>query len=149
MGLGGAMKDKEISTKAVLLGFLTDVGSTLAYGVAAGIVGCVEAIKSGLKMQEIGEKLPQIMTGPGWLAVGGLFGLGSTLLGGYVAGRIAGREHLLHGAITGGLGVLLGIACILYTPSYGAPVWYSVLGLLLTIPAGMAGGTLAGKKGND
>jgi hypothetical protein len=68
-----------------------------------------------------------------------IIGLGCTFLGGYVAGRIAKKAEVLQGALVAGAGLVLGL--VLHES--GTSLWYEVLGYVLIIPAGMAGGYAA------
>ncbi len=90
-----------------------------------------EALKEMLSSQEVLLDL---------LIIGAL----CTILGGYVAGRIAGTEEVKHGALVGAVSLIIGI---LQTGMAGeasqVPYWHELLGYLLAIPAGALGGFFA------
>jgi len=72
----------------------------------------------------------------------------STMLGGYVAGRVAAEAGALQGACVGlvalAIGLLSGIAA-----SAGLPRWYLTTAFLTVVPAGALGGLLARRKPFD
>ena len=71
-----------------------------------------------------------------------LIGLGCTVLGGYVAGRMAGKAEVLHGALVAGAGMLMA----LFLREGGVPTWYDIIGFGGMLPAGMLGGHSAGQR---
>lgn len=132
------MTDKKgISIKAIVLGFLTDAGGSIVVGIAYGIVLAVCMIIKGTPPEKIGAQL----TGP-MLFIPSLFiGFGFTLLGGFVAGRVAKRSEVLHGAIVGALGIPW---CFLDVGAF--PLWFTIVSCVGLAPTGMAGGYLAKPK---
>ena len=78
---------------AVLTGLVVDVLLSTLIGLAAGPVAESFAVAPDL-------------TRPGHLVLLGLYLL-CTAVGGYLAGRIAGEQHLLHGLLVGVIGVIL------------------------------------------
>jgi hypothetical protein len=68
-----------------------------------------------------------------------IIGLGSTCLGGYVAGRMSRLSEVMHGALVAGAGVVL---ALLFRES-GLPTWYDIIGFAGMLPAGIGGGYLA------
>lgn len=67
-----------------------------------------------------------------------------TLAAAWTAARIAQRKPMLHGAIMGGLFLVLGVANMLMLPH---PAWVWVCGILIFVAAGYAGGRLAAARG--
>ncbi len=117
--------------KAVLLGFLVDTLGTLAFAT----VLIFAMTERGLPQDEIAAR----MHGLSGLLLMLIFGLGFTLLGGYVAGRAAGQAEILHGAMVAGIGLVLG----LFLREPALPLWYEVVSFAAMIPSGAAGGYLA------
>jgi hypothetical protein len=132
------MTDKKgISIKAIVLGVLADIGGSLVVGIAYGIVLAAIMVIKGIRPEEIGAHLQ----GP-IIEIPSLFiGFGFTLLGGFVAGRVAKQSEILHGAIVGALGIPLGF---LVCGSF--PLWFNIISCAGVLPAGMAGGYLAKPK---
>ena len=122
---------RRLKFKAVLYGFLVDTIGTMA--IALVLFSAMSA--AGLSETEIAAR----MHGLSGLLLMFIFGLGFTLVGGYVAGRTAGREEILHGTTVAGIGLVLGL--FLWDPSF--PRWYEVVSFAWMIPAGAAGGQLA------
>ena len=60
--------------------------------------------------------------------------------GGYIAGRLAPYQRLLHGAAVGGIQLLFGIVTLTLFPH---PEWFWIATILVFIPAGVAGAGLA------
>ena len=122
---------REIDIKAVALGFLTDTVGTIAISVA--LVSAMAA--AGISESDIMDRMNSLSG----LLLGLIFGLGCTVLGGYVAGRIAKRVEVMHGAIVAGVSLILAVIL----RESGQPLWFELLGYAAIIPSGMAGGYLA------
>ncbi|MCX6908624.1 MAG: hypothetical protein NTY01_11345 [Verrucomicrobia bacterium] len=132
------MTDKTgIRIKAIVLGVLADIGVSLVVGITYGIGLTVCMFIKGIRPEEIGTHL----SGPMILIPSLLIGFGATLLGGFVAGRVAKHSEILHGAIVGALGIPL---CFLDFGSF--PLWFTVVSCVGLAPAGMMGGYLARQK---
>lgn len=127
-------KIRGLKFKAVLYGFLVDTIGTLA--VAFVLFSAMAA--RGLSENEVAAR----MHGPSGLLLMLILGLGFTVGGGYVAGRTARQEEILHGALVAGLGIVLG----LFLRDPGVPLWYEAVSFAAMIPAGMAGGYLARER---
>jgi hypothetical protein len=118
-----------LNAKAILFGVLVDIGTSLAVGFVAGIVA---AVMHG------GETADALTSGP-FLVVVLTLGMAATLLGGFVAGRVAGARHALHGAIVGAIGVVFS----LLTPGVPLPTWLVVTLNVLVIPVAVLGAMIA------
>jgi len=70
---------------------------------------------------------------------------GGALVGGLVAAMIARRSPLLLGAIVGGLFLLGGIVNVMSIPR---PLWFAVVDLVLYVPCGIVGASLAARRGS-
>ena len=117
--------------KAVLLGVLADTIGTLT--VATALFLAMAA--AGIPEAEITVR----MRGFSGLMLMLILGLSFTLVGGYIAGRTAGRIEILHGAIVAGIGLVLG----LFFREPGLPFWYEAISFAAMVPVGMAGGYIA------
>ena len=126
--------NRRINIKAVGLGVLTDVGGSLVLGLMFGVVMVVALAVQGVPQNGVSVRLQE----PIFLIPGMIFGFGFTLLGGFVAGRIAKQKQVLHGAIVGAISLLFGL------PFWTSiPMWYNLLALAGGIPLGMLGGYIA------
>ena len=126
---------RRLRFKAILWGVLVDTIGTLTVAMALFLA----LASSGLPQAEITSR----MRGFSGLMLMLILGLGFTLIGGYVAGRTAGRFEILHGAVVAGIGLVLG----LFFREPGLPLWYEVVSFAAMIPLGMAGGYIA-REGN-
>ena len=126
---------RRLRFKAILWGVLVDTIGTLI--VATALVLALAA--SGIPEAEITAR----MHGFSGLMLMLILGLGFTLIGGYVAGRTAGRFEILHSAIVAGIGLIMG----LFFREPGLPLWYETVSFAAMIPIGMAGGYIA-REGN-
>ena len=129
-----------IHVKALLLGALTDVGGSLVVGGFMGLaIGIVIGLGGGLTAIDQLEELSSSW----WMLVSGfLVGLAFSLLGGFVAGRLARELEVLHGGLSGLLSALVG----LLFPSSTLPTWFLVLCFVAAPLAGMLGGRLARRR---
>jgi hypothetical protein len=125
---------KEIDLKAVVMGFLTDTVATIA--VSFILVSAMSAF--GISESEITDRM-KTLSG---LLLSLIFGLGCTVFGAYVAGRIAKRTEITHGAIVAGISLILA----LIIRDAGDPLWFEVTGYLCILPAGMLGGYFAAER---
>ena len=122
---------RRLRFKAIFWGVLVDTIGTLT--VATALFFAMSA--SGIPAAEIDAR----MRGFSGLMLMLILGLGFTLIGGYVAGRTAGRSEILHGAIVAGIGLVLG----LFFREPGLPLWYEIVSFAAVIPIGMTGGYIA------
>ncbi|HEY3123598.1 MAG TPA: hypothetical protein VGK70_06010, partial [Thermoanaerobaculia bacterium] len=102
--------------------------------MTAGLV--LAAVGGGILLAR-GRRLSEIRAfhfEPPFLAVVLACMVGATFVGGYVAGRVAGAAHLLHGVVMGLASLLVGK--LLTTGTY--PTWFDVLATGLALPAAIA-----------
>jgi hypothetical protein len=127
-------KLSDIKIKAVIVGAIVDNAGTLLVMtlLAAALVS------AGLSEDEVMNR----MKSTNGLLLGFIVGMGCTVGGGYLAGRMAGRAEVLHGAIVAVVGMILSI---IFHES-GDPLWFDIAGFTAIIPAGMAGGYLSLKR---
>ncbi len=124
----------DIKFKAVIAGAVVDNVGTLFV-----MLFLVTALASqGLSQDEV---LVRMKTVSGQLLTL-VIGLGCTGLGGYVAGRMALRSEVMHGALVAGAGVVM---ALLFRES-GLPTWYDIIGFAGMLPAGMGGGYIAQRR---
>ncbi len=126
-----------IRIQAVALGVVTDLGATLASGIALMIVLRMGAGMENVPEEEARQFIENAFQEPSYLLTGGVLGLLATILGGYVAARAADVAPLLNAACVGLFSVILGLLFI-----GESPFWLGLIGILLTLPAAIAGGLL-------
>lgn len=124
----------DIKFKAVIVGAIVDNVATLVV-----MLFLMTALASqGLSQDEV---VARMKTASGeFLSL--IIGLGCTVLGGYVAGRMAGRAEVLHGALVAGIGMLVA----LLLRESGVPTLYDIIGFAAMLPAGMLGGLTARQR---
>ena len=122
-----------IDAKAVILGIAADLAATF---VAMMAVMTFFGMGAGSE-DEARQLIESTFQEPRYLLLGGLLGLLGTMIGGYVAAKFADAAPLLNAACVGLFGVVLGIFVI-----GESPLWFVVIGILLTLPAAVAGGVL-------
>ncbi len=128
--------------KAVLLGAATDlVGSAVAGIVLVVVFSLLAASSEGgaeQALDRLGQSWPFLLIS---MVVGG----GCTVLGGYVAGRIARHSFLKHALAAGGLSLALGI--LLFRSDDGPYAGIvAILGYGLHLPLALLGGWLAWRR---
>ena len=124
-----------IRPKAILIGIVTDIGAT--YLVMMILMVSLGAGARDLSQEEARQLIDNALQQPSYLLLSGVLGLLATALGGFVAAKVAAVAPLLNAACVGLFDLVLGIVLI-----GDAPLWFSVIGLLLTLPAAIIGGIL-------
>lgn len=133
------MNLKSIKIKAVAVGLLTDIVGSVAVGVALAVFIAVVASNSG-------DTSPEHLVGlraNTYLKLIGL--LGTTFFtgfGGYIAARLSLPNGFSNSLAVGLLSILLGLVLAVSTPGT-TPIWKLLFGLILTVPAALAGGIIA------
>ena len=124
----------KINFKALIVGALADNVGTLFL-----MLLLMTALTSqGLSQDEVMMRMKSVSGELLSLIVG----LGCTVLGGYISGRMAGRGEVLHGALVAGAGIVVA----LLLREHSVPSWYDVIGLASMLPAGMLGGRMAQQR---
>jgi hypothetical protein len=129
---------KRSSIAAVALGFFTDVGATMIFGVLLAIVGGVGLAAGGADAPAI-DAIVERSAGFQLLGLAG--GLVCTALGGYVAARFANHSEYANAFAVGLASLVFGVVMLLFQPQ-DYPVWLRLLGDVLVIPAALVGGHL-------
>ncbi len=128
----------KISIKAVILATLLVFALDIVCGIVlVGIMG-ISAITPEMGEEQIAETILATTTSMPFLLSSLILGTLTTLLGGYVAARIAKKEAYWNAGAIGVIGVILGI---ITAGEY--PLWFSLLGDLMMVAAALLGGHLA------
>jgi hypothetical protein len=133
----------ELSIKGILLGVLTDTGGNTIAGIVLMVIFASSRITPDMSEQEINDAILALAQGGGFLLASLIVGLGFTILGGYVAARVAKKGIYQNSATVGAIDMLLGI---LFTSASAR--WFDIAGFLIVIPAALLGGHLARKQVN-
>ena len=126
------------SLKGIILAILLMLMLDTISGVALmGVMGS-HVFQEGLTDQQMNEAIAALTHNRDFLLWSLILGTLSTIVAGYVAARIAKREHYLNAGIVGVLGIVMGL---IFSKDY--PLWFNVLGFLLVLPAALLGGYFA------
>jgi hypothetical protein len=115
----------------------TGVGS-----VGLGIVGGALLVGQGIPMDRLEAELNSLT----WFWVLGLLlGFCGSVFGGYVAAWMGRDFPLRHAIAAGSVSLLFGMVPSFFWENMG-PMWATVAGLALTLPAALLGGYLRGPR---
>ncbi len=118
----------KVSVKAVLIGGIVDVASSGVLGIPLGVYVIASKGISRLPKEQMQAAVISTIHGSATLfAVQLLIGLGCSVLGGYIAARIAKHDELLNGIVASWLCVAIGV----YSLAAGKSSEPVVIGLLL------------------
>lgn len=137
--------DRRISALAIFLGFVASLGISYLGGIAINV-----AVAATLLAQRASlEQVQATLEGPAIQVFSLLLGLGSTLIGGYLAGQVAGCRQTLHGGTVGVLSLVTGRLLswlLLGTFSINSMNLYAIITFLSVVPMAMLGGWLASRR---
>lgn len=135
--------DRRFRWKAVLIGAATDLGFSIVAGIVVSvIVSVIAGPQEGATEEMLGrmsQSWPFLLFS---MAVGG----GFTVLGGYVAARLARHSFLLHALVAGGISLALG-AFLFHGDDGPYAGIVALLGYGLHLPLALLGGWLAAREG--
>jgi hypothetical protein len=123
-----------VSVKAVLAGVVVDFVLSMLLGILVVFVWGLAASRG--KPVAAGAQVP---TDTRLLLIFLVIGLSALVLGAFVAARIAGRDHVLHGAVVGAISLAIGFL----VGGSGNPSWFRILAVVLGIPMAILGAVLA------
>jgi len=136
-----------INLKAVLIGCLVDWLGTLAFGLAFVMGTGFMATLRGVSPKETELALTEWYHSLFGMGFSLLCGLGFTLLGGFVAAKIAKSGNLLNSALVGVLGILMGLILTFeLSPNSEIPKAISFLFISASIPVSILGGFCCTRK---
>jgi hypothetical protein len=126
-----------ISIKAVALAILAVLGVDVIAGLMLASHFGGEAFRNAVTDQQIAAVSQTLLADRGYLTAILVQGTASTVLGGYLAARLARVVPYFNALAFGVVSLALGAAM-----SGDVPAWFRVIGLSLTIPAALAGAYL-------
>ena len=128
-----------LKIKAILFGSLADILGTSLSGLILCFIYGVIKISQGVSAENLSKLDVQhdFLLQVSSLIIGSV----CTLLGGYIAGRMAKQSEVLHGGIVGILSLVFASFFI-----FQNPLWFNIIGFIVTIPLAMAGGHIAKNK---
>jgi hypothetical protein len=130
-----------ISIKAVVLASLAVIGIDIMSGIVLAAVFGGPALNADMTDAQLKEAAAAMVAKPGYLASALILGTASTVVGGYLAARLARAVPYFNALAFGLLGVVLGVLT-----SSELPTWFRVVGLGLTVPAALVGAYVAKRQ---
>jgi len=130
-----------VNIKAISIGFASDFVASTIFGITLSFFMAVVLAIKGYRDAELESSLIRLLDGTTYRILSLIVGLGFTMMGGYLAGRIAKSGEYFHSGAVGLLNVLFGLFFIGMYLS-----WYSVAAFLLVLPAALMGGDMARKR---
>ena len=124
--------------KAVLFGVTTDLFGTTIAGMVLLVLFSGMLVTQGQAQEDISAMLLQSNQ---YLFLSLVVGLSFTVLGGYVAARVANHLEYRHGLIVGVIVLIIGEMMVSGDPT-GLPLSIRVIGDLLVVPAALLGAHL-------
>lgn len=109
--------------------------------IGAVLAGYALFAASGFALFQITGQPPHGHLSAAFMLVFVIYGIVFALLGGYVAGWLAGRRPFSHGAAVAIILALLAAVSLVATIGHGV-IWTQVLAITVMAPAALAGGWL-------
>ncbi len=127
-----------ISFRAVILASLAVLGVDILSSLLLTQMFGGPAFDSSMSEEEIRRAYQVLLQDVRYLSFGLILGTASTVLGGYLAARLARTMPYFNALAFGVLGLLISMI-----GSGDLPTWFKLIGLTLTLPAAVLGGHLA------
>ena len=133
-----------ISTRAIVIGSIIDVGGSLLAGLFYTLVLGVVLLAQDVPQAGVESR---ILADPSYYVACLILGLAFVGAAGFVAARIARMAELTHAAIVGVVGGVIGLILVLVSDTTKWPSWYIPVSFVLTLPFALLGGYLAKRRG--
>ena len=127
-----------INIRAVVLATLAVLGVDILCGLVLTRMFGGPAFETGLTDEQIRHAYQVLLQDVRYLTLGLLLGTASTVLGGYLAARLARVMPYFNALAFGVIGMLISMM-----GSGDLPTWFKVIGLGLSLPAAVLGGHIA------
>lgn len=127
---------------AILAGFATDLAGTM---ISTWAVIVAAMMIQSLQAREANTTAIMYAWATDRIYIITLMGIGMVwaMAGGFVAGRIAGREPVRHALWTGVASTVMGLLFAELQDGGAGITWYILAGTMMTIPCALIGGSLA------
>ena len=143
---------RKISIPGVLVGGVVDIIATnlLMIPVIFAAADVADADLAGIAREQVGPMLLGVVRdNPSLFLAGCLGGAAASVLGGYVAARIAKRSYLWNGALSAYLCIGSSIYALVTGQGGTIPLWQHIAFLPLSPALGMLGGYIVAKRGDS
>ena len=128
-----------VNVFAIVAGFACDFVGTYAFNFVVAIIMVLFMKSRGIEGEALESGLNQFMSGNAYCMFSILIGFSFTMLGGYIAGRVAKHGELFH---AGAVGVINVLFSLYFMEVY--PAWYWLV-VFMVIPVAIFGGYNAKK----
>jgi hypothetical protein len=129
-----------IDIKAVVLAFLAELCADLVVLRILFMIFGRGSLVPGMSQAEVQAAIETVVAQGDYQLAAFVCGMATTVLGGYLAARLAKHFPYYNGLAIGVVGVVF---VLVFGGS--SPLWFLIAGLLLTIPASLYGAHLAKK----
>ena len=130
-----------ISFKAVAVAFLATLGLDICSGIVLTLLLGAESFAPELTEQQMNDAVVALSTTRGFLIASLVFGTLTTVVGGYIAARMAQFVPYLNAFVFGLVGIIFGALM-----AKGSPLWFNLLGFAFILPAALLGGHIAKRR---
>jgi hypothetical protein len=128
---------------AIVAGALVDMGTSAVSAIPLIVFTIISRGLIGMPPDKMQAALQAAMRGTAIDGIQLFLGLSCTVLGAYVAGRLAKHDEILNGLLAALATDLLGIPTIIRGDSH-RPLWFQLLIMIVVAPlCGLLGGYLA------
>jgi hypothetical protein len=129
---------KNISFKAVAIAVLATLGLDIVSGIVLTMILGGDTFAPGLTEQQTKEAVARLTSSDAFLRSSLVLGTLTTVIGGYIAARLAQTVPYFNALAFGIVGVLFGVAA-----AGTLPLWYEIIGFGVALPAALLGGHIA------
>lgn len=126
---------KAIAIAMVLALMLDVVGAVIFQTVFGG------ELREGMSSEQVKAAIEAMQQNTGYLLASLVYGTGTTVVGGYVAARLARAYPYFNALAVGVIGIVLSLMLTSVTPG-----WFDALAYLITLPAAVLGGHLGQRR---
>jgi len=130
-----------INIKAIVVGFLSDFVASHVFRILLLILATIIIAGKGYEGDDLEKMLLSVIKETPFRIFSFAAALGFTMLGGYIAGRLAGGGELFH---AGAVGIIRIVLSLFFSPLHFT--WHNLLAFILILPAAIIGGNIAKER---
>jgi hypothetical protein len=129
---------ERVNIRAVVIAFLATLGADFVLSNALVFLMAGDTLQESMSDEEKRKVMEAVAGSSGFLLYWLVFGTSTTIAGGYLAARIAKSFPYFNGLAIGIVGFVFGLFFL-----GQSPLWFDLIGLIITIPASIYGAHLA------
>jgi len=130
-----------VNIKAVVAGFVSDFVASYVFTILLSLLAAFIIAGKGYEGEDFERMLLSVMKGVPYRTFSLVAGLGFTMMGGYIAARLANGGELFHSGAVGILNIIFGLFFINMNIA-----WYNFIAFILVLPAAVMGGNIAKQR---